>query len=242
MFDKVDIITDSTKCPLRGYLSKCDCDCNDNCLELFKFSLYAAHSNIPQNKIRYNSIDLSECSDDAQNIINGILNDPVKLVNNGLSLYLYGNTGVGKTTIGIKILLNYFYHKCKDSIPDSECRGMLVPVDDLIAYHRYHKDDSNFADNIKIIKDCDLVVFDNIFATDYTKFGHEIVDNVIRYRVLHEKSTIYTSNIRLSDAEKGYQMLASLCAENSISVHIVGEDHRSSDVKIFKDLFCGGAD
>lgn len=239
VFDRDKIVTDASKCPLRGYLSKCDCECGDDCLEYFKFSLYAAHSNIPKNKIRYNTIDLSKCSKDAQNIINGILNDPVTLVKNGLSLYLHGDTGVGKTTLGIKILLNYFYHKCMDSIPDNECRGIFIPVDELIEYHRYHKDDPDFTDNIQIVKDCDLVVFDNLFATGYTKYGHEIVDSVIRYRVLHEKSNIYTSNITLDDAYNDFQMIASLCGENAISIHIVGDDHRISDVDIFKTLFGG---
>jgi len=244
MFERVDRIRDVSKCPLRGCFD--DCESGDNCDQFkcnafFNFTLYLAHSGIPAGKVKYHDIssNLNKCSDKAKTYINNIIADPVTFVDNGMSLYLFGNTGVGKTTIGIKILLNYLYHKCLSYIPDNECRGMLVPVDELIEYHRLHKNDPDFADNINVILDCDLVVFDNIFATDYSKYGHEIVDNVLRHRVHNNKSNIYTSNLTISDAYKECQMLASLCRERSLPVEIKGKDNRDCNFDDFERLFGG---
>lgn len=244
MFNCVDRLKDVSKCPLRGCFDCCDsgssCD-SLMCDAFFNFTLYLSHANIPDTKIHHHDIsdNLNKCSSKARTIINNICSNPVDFVNGGFSLYLYGTTGVGKTTIGIKILLNYLYHKCLSVVPENECRGMLVPADELIEYHRLHKNDPDFTDNIQIVKDCDLVVFDNLFATDYSKYGHEIIDNVLRYRILHEKSNIYTSNLSMEDAYASNQMLASLCNERSKLIEIKGTDKRRNSLADFDKLFGG---
>lgn len=227
LFDFPDRIKDSDRCHMRCVCDRCDSDCcNDGCMSFFTLELLLQHSNIPSSRQTRLTVDYDGCSDKAKTYIRNIILDPQKFVFGGYSIYLHGKTGVGKSTLATKILLNYLFSMCDCSIPESNCRGMFVPVSDIVQYCRSNKDAVDFDENMDILKKCDLLVLDNIFDFDYTSYVQEILSSIIRYRVSNSLSIIYTSNLSPKELNNKLPLFSSLVCENGIPIEFKGDDHR----------------
>lgn len=111
----------------------------------------------------------------------------------GKNLYITSDyTGNGKTTWAIKLLLKYF-EKVWDG-NGLKVRGIFAHVPTLILKLK-NFDNKISARDYEALKECDLVVWDDIALTSLTPYDYTQLNALIDYRMLSGKSNIYTSNI-----------------------------------------------
>lgn len=159
-------------------------------------------------------------------ILNTIANDCEFFVRRGFNLYLYGDTGVGKTSWAVKIMNNYFAAIAEKN--DFTVRGLYVNVPSFLRdsklYLTYKSD--NWLEFLSTIQNCDIVIWDDIGQTDATKYESQIVYSYINDRIFAKKCNIYTSNLTPEMLSHVDTRLYSRICENSDCLHIEGVDMR----------------
>ena len=116
-----------------------------------------------------------------------------EFVRDGKNLYITSNcTGNGKTTWAIKLLLKYF-EKVWDG-NGLKVRGIFAHVPTLILRLK-NFDNKLPTKDYENLKECDLVIWDDIAFTNLTSYDYTQLMALIDYRMLAGKSNIYTSNI-----------------------------------------------
>jgi DNA replication protein DnaC len=156
-----------------------------------------------------------------------IKDDIVNFVNNGENLYLYStNTGNGKTTWAIKLMLKYF-----DSVwagNGFKCRGLFIHVPTFLTQLKdFNNVDEEFERIKSILKEVDLVIWDDIASTDLSSYDHSQLLTYIDQRILKQKSNIFTGNLGNKDIEKALgQRLSSRVWNSSVKYELKGKDRR----------------
>jgi DNA replication protein DnaC len=156
-----------------------------------------------------------------------IKDDIVNFVDNGENLYLYSsNTGNGKTTWAIKLMLKYF-----DSIwagNGFKCRGIFIHVPTFLTQLKDFNSVDNELERIKAaLKDVDLVIWDDIASTDLSSYDHSQLLTYIDQRILKQKSNIFTGNLGKQDIEKALgKRLSSRVWNSSVKYELKGKDRR----------------
>ena len=134
--------------------------------------------------------------DFANNFINNF--EDIKRMKTGL--YIYGDTGNGKTTIA-KAIANELF--------DKEYRVLMMSCNKAV--EKINEGNGNTKENINYFKDViinsDLIVLDDFGATRETDYQIERIYNLINYLYENKKIVILTTNISRSD----------LGTENSLS-------------------------
>lgn len=199
--------------------------CHDLCRPFSRldYMLRVDKSGIPESMQKRIQLNLSGLSDDDKFAITHVLRNTKDMVDKGKCLYLYGSTGTGKTSLAVKIALNYLIDVAysNDNI-DNVCKFVIVSeFVDHIQRNRFESD----TDIIDNINDCKLLVLDDIFSYEYKQGASEILDRTIRHRVHNGLSTIYTSNVPCSDIQSG--RLSSLIQSSCYPIFVKGIDHRA---------------
>lgn len=147
----------------------------------------------------------------------------------GDGLYIWSeNCGNGKTSWACKILSYYFRKIAFKSGLENEGLYLYLPtfLDDLRA--SYDKDpDPDFIELLDMLKDCKLLIIDDIGAEKNTEWVNERLLSIINSRMMGGKSTIYTSNCSLD--ELGLRMgerIKSRIKGSTHEVHLTGKDRR----------------
>ena len=206
----------------------CDCFDSDSCnymcrwFSRFDYMIRVDDSGIPKSMQNTNKLDMKPLYDKSKRdyeILGHIKSHPDQFVAKGASLYIYGNTGNGKSSIAAKIAMNYMYFIAFFG-GDIDNVVKFVNVSEFIDYQYSHKDDTEFLDKIKT---CTLLILDDICTRDYAPFVADMLDTIIRYRNNNCLSTIYTSNVSVDDI-KDDRLSSLLC--QAIQIHMVGPDRR----------------
>ena len=120
-------------------------------------------------------------------------------VNNGENLYIVSeNFGNGKTTWALKLLYKYFDEVwCGNGF---KVRGYFIYVPEFLNQLKIpeYKNSQEFIRLNKILRDTDLVVWDDIASSTLTNADHVNLSSIIDPRILKGKSNIFTGNL-LSD-------------------------------------------
>lgn len=120
-----------------------------------------------------------------------------KYIEHGYNFFLSSiESGTGKTTWAIKLMLSYFDKKWSTSGVDSV--GLFVHVPTLL---RQLKNFSNpvSEEYIEKIKESDVVIWDDIATTPLTDYEYNQLLVLIDSRTINKKSNIYTSNVVSKD-------------------------------------------
>ena len=144
----------------------------------------------------------------------------------GKNLYITSNyTGNGKTTWAIKLLLKYF-EKVWDG-NGLKVRGIFAHVPTLVLKLK-NFDNKISTKDYEALKECDLVVWDDIALTSLTAYDYTQLTALIDYRMLSGKSNIYTSNVpNFADLEELIgNRLASRIYNASEIIEFDGGDNR----------------
>lgn len=184
------------RCYAESYCKKERSECNELCggyrvlRALYRLSripvLYQYNiSLIPENE----DIKAFEVLDDFKEHI-------VENVEAGKNLYIWGEeTGCGKTSWACKIMGYYFRKIAFSSGLENEGLFIYLPtfLEDL--RNSYSTPDEDFAEVLNMVKNCKLLIIDDIGAEKVTEWVRERLVSIINTRVGGGLSTIYTSNL-----------------------------------------------
>lgn len=173
------------------YKKVCSYDSCINCIRYAEMKFLMDHSGIP--KVRQKPICLDPGVDyNAFCELADIKDSITDYVNDGNHLYICSNeTGNGKTSWAIKLLLKYF-----DSVwagNGFRVRGYFQHVPTLL---NTLKDFSTNHDVLKnTLENVDIVVWDDIAGAKLSDYDIQQLLILIDSRVLEEKTNIYTGNL-----------------------------------------------
>lgn len=206
------------------YKDVCTETCTESCLRYMEMSALVESSNIPIKKSYPKSLSAG-VDYDAFVQLADIKSNIVDFVNNGGQLYICSaETGNGKTSWAIKLLMKYF-----DSVwagNGFNQRGYFQHVPTLF---NTLKDFSNNHDALKYaLENADIVVWDDIASTKISDYDAQQLLTFIDKRTLEEKANIYTGNIVSKDGLVNAlgSRLASRIWSGEV-VEFLGKDRRS---------------
>lgn len=202
--------------------------CNKNCIRYMEMHFLIDSSKIPKsnqfkNELIPNKIDLENFK-----FLKSIKDDIVNFVNNGENLYIYSkNFGNGKTTWSIKIMQKYFDNIWAGN--GFRPRGLFIHVPSFLTKLKdlISTKDPDFELIKKQLLTVDLVIWDDIAATNLSDFDHTNLLTYIDHRKFNGKSNIYTGNLderELIDALGN--RLKSRVWNDSALVQLFGNDRR----------------
>lgn len=157
-----------------------------------------------------------------------------EFVRDGQGLFICSrNTGNGKTSWAIKLLLRYFNDIWAGN--GFRVRGMFVNVPTLLLQLK------NFENPLREeykhhLMECDLVVWDEIASSSISNYDYGNLLMYLDYRISAEKANIFTSNaVSSAELEKNVgNKLASRIWNTSIIVEFKGKDRRHGSITNFK--------
>lgn len=220
-------LVDTEKCWYKSFCEnystqKCSYVCKKFTQTDYLFQL----SGLPQSMWKPIKIDDSCLETAVSETLNTITSDCEFFVKRGFNLYLYGDTGVGKTSWAVKIMNNYFAAIAEKN--DFTTRGLYINVPSFLRdsklYMTYKSED--WLELLNTIKVCDIVIWDDIGQTDATKYESQIVYSYINDRIFAKKCNIFTSNLSPEQLAKVDARLHSRICEGSDCLHIDGIDRR----------------
>ena len=174
------------------YKDVCSQTCSVSCARFIEMEFLFENSGLPESK-RF-PVKLEATDDYEQYLrLNDIKADIVDFVKAGKNLLIAShNTGNGKTSWAIKLLMKYFDEIWAGN--GLKVRGIYVHVPTLLLKLK------NFQDPLseeyrKNLINCDLVIWDDIACTELTMYDHSNMFALLDVRILNEKANIFTSNV-----------------------------------------------
>lgn len=144
------------------------------------------------------------------------------------NLFLYGNTGVGKTFLSHCI--------ARELLNSAHCVIYFSAFDlfDLLARSAFSRNEPESAGE-DLVFDCDLLIIDDLGTELTNSFVSSQLFLCINERVMRQKSTIISTNLKLKDFSDTYsERTFSRIASNYHMVKLIGEDIR------IQKIFAGG--
>lgn len=116
-----------------------------------------------------------------------------EFIENGCNLYIYSPyLGNGKTSWAVKLLNQHIKNVCESGNTDTDLVGLFVNVDKfLVTQVKPLKINQSY---IKLCQQVDLLVLDDIGATQLSSLEEQVLRSIIDTRLINGKSTIYTSS------------------------------------------------
>lgn len=208
------------------YREVCTYEPCTNCIRYVEMKYLMEHSGL--SKKRQRPIKLKATQDTAAfKLLNEIRSDIVNFVENGESLYIYGeNTGNGKTSWSIKLLLKYFDQIWAGN--GFRQRGYFIHVPALLNKLKNFEDKASIQKLQKILTTVDLVVWDDIASTKLSDYDIQQLLTIIDRRIADGLANIYNGNLTSHDAVANAlgSRLASRIWNTSTLVEFKGKDRR----------------
>ena len=205
-----------------------DVDCN-MCIRFEEMSYLMENSNLPKNKQKPIPLDAPECDIEAFRRLNDIKSDIVDFVDCGSNLYIASkNTGNGKTTWAIKLMLRYFNEIWAGNGFNVRALFIHVPTF-LLKCKDFKTTDAEFEKLKKQLFEVDLVVWDDIASTSITGYDYSQLLVYIDNRLLSEKSNIYTGNCdsrEMLDEKLGNKLSSRIWNSQTEIITFKGGDQR----------------
>ena len=212
------------------YKKVCTYDFCTNCIRYSEMKYLMDNSGVPKNK-QYPQelvadVDLQQYRRLAQ-----IKSNIQQFVNDGENLFICSqNTGNGKTSWSIKLLLKYFDEVWAGN--GFKVRGLFVNVPTLLLQLK------NFSNPLseeykKQLMEVDLIVWDEIASTSISNYDYGNLLMFLDYRIVSDKSNRFTSNAVTSvELERNVgSKLASRIWNTSTIIEFHGKDRRGHDVE-----------
>ena len=215
------------------YKNVCTYDFCTNCIRYAEMKYLMDNSGIPKNR-QYPQELVADVDLEPYTILADIKDDIVFFVENGQNVFICSrNTGNGKTSWAIKLLLRYF----NEIWPGNgfRVRGLFVNVPTLLLQLKNF--DNPLSDEYKKnLMEADLVVWDEIASSSISNYDYGNLLMFLDYRISAEKSNIFTSNaVSSAELEKNVgSKLASRIWNTSTIVEFKGKDRRHGSIADFK--------
>lgn len=157
-----------------------------------------------------------------------VLKDYMENLNNartkGISLFLYGSNGTGKTFLGVEML--------KEAIRQGYSAQFASLGGIIQALTDGWYDSNKKLLYEKKIRDVDFLMIDDVgkeMRVSKSGLTEVVFDNLIRYRTFRNKPMILTTNSDIESVENAYgKSIVSLLYGKFLPVKIVGQDYRKT--------------
>lgn len=209
------------------YKEVCSQRCSASCPRFIEMDFLFENSGLPESKRFPIKLDITYEDYEQYLRLEEIKADIVNFVNAGKNLLIAStNTGNGKTSWAIKLLMKYFNEIWAGN--GLRVRGMYVHVPTLLLELK------NFQNPLsekykKNLINCDLVIWDDIACNELSTYDHSSMFALLDARVLNEKSNIFTSNaVEKEDFEEALgTRIASRIYNTSEIIIFNGKDMRA---------------
>ena len=217
---------DTTDCVFKEF---CKSKCSDTCIRYLEYSYLLKTSNIPLSKQKVNRLTPDSCDALSFEMLSRIRDNITEFVNAGRNLYIFSEVcGNGKTTWAVKLMMQYFNEIWVGNA--FTCRGIFVNTPTFLSMCKttISNPDKSFDLLRENLTKVDLVIFDDIASTKLSEYDYNTLLNYIDQRVLDEKSTIYTGNVKPKDLQSylGNRLASRVCNTNSTCIEFKGRDMR----------------
>lgn len=217
------------KCWYEAICAKYNADCKANCIRYNSMSKLVQESNLPQY-LKY-PIILNPTAQEVESyeLLKDIKDNVEIFVEKGKCLYLYSKIcGNGKTTWASKILLSYFNKTW--AMNNFNKKGLFIHLPDLInKFKTQFLDNESMSEEINQIKNCNLLILDDLGVTELSNNDLNNLLNIVDYRINNNKSIIFTSNLDKEALLSKYGgRLTSRVFNHSIQVELGGFDRRTN--------------
>lgn len=217
------------KCWYEAICTKYTENCKINCIRYNSMFNLVKESNLPQF-LRYPVI-LNPTPEEVESyeLLKDIKDNVDIFVEKGKCLYIYSKIcGNGKTTWASKILLSYFNKTW--AMNNLNKKGLFIHLPDLInKFKTQFLDNESLSEEINQIKNCNLLVLDDLGVTELSNNDLNNLLSIVDYRINNNKSIIFTSNLDKETLLSKYGgRLTSRVFNHSIQVELGGFDRRSN--------------
>lgn len=208
------------------YKDVCTYDSCTNCIRYVEMKYLLDTSGIPKSR-QYPQELIADVDLNAYRKLADIKLDIVDFVDSGSNLFICSqNTGNGKTSWAIKLMLRYFNEIWAGN--GFRARGLFVNVPTLLLQLK------NFENPLpeefkQHLMDVDLVIWDEIASTSISNYDYSNLLMFLDYRIINDKSNIFTSNaVTKDELEKNVgAKLASRIWNTSEVIEFRGKDRRN---------------
>ena len=224
-----DRCTNVDKCWYREVCDKYGTDdCEYTCKKFTQTDYLMQLSNLPKSKQCPMKLSMDFLEPSVAETLSVIIADCEYFVKKGFNLYLFGETGCGKTSWAVKIMLGYFSYIAEKN--DFSCRGLYVSVPSFLRDSKMYmvNKSADFSEMLETIKTCDIVIWDDVGQTDPTSFESQWLYSYINERIFANKCNIFTSNLSPEQLEEKDNRLYSRACTGSDCLNITGLDLRST--------------
>lgn len=209
------------------YKEVCSHHCEEFCIRYEEMKYLVESSGIPKAKQFPDVLEAPEDDYNQYMRLADVKKDIVEFVRGAGNLYIASrNTGNGKTSWAIKLLLKYF-----DAVWPAngyKVRGMFVHVPTLLLQMKNFKNPVS-EEYKRSLMECDLVVWDEIASSAITAYDYSNLLMFVENRLMNGRANIFTSN---SDTKEQLEdiigaKLASRIWNSSELIFFRGRDRRS---------------
>lgn len=216
------------RCFAESYCMKDKSACSELCGGYRVLRALYNLSRMPE-KYRYNiTLEATQSDLPAFEALNEYKEKVLEKVEAGEGLYIWGkSTGSGKTSWACKIVSHYFRKVAFDTGLENEGLYIFLPtfLEDL--RNNYEDKDPDFEQVLSMVKDCKLLIVDDIGAERVTDWVRERMVSIINTRVSNNLATIYTSNLSPEELKEELgDRISSRVLGSSRVVEITGGDRR----------------
>lgn len=216
------------RCFAENYCKKDRSACSELCGGYRVLRALYNLSRIPE-KYRYNiPLKPEQVDIPAFEALNEYKESVLEKVEAGKGLYIWGkSTGSGKTSWACKVMSHYFRKIAFDTGLENEGLYIFLPtfLEDL--RDNYESKDPDFEQVLSMVKECNLLIIDDIGAERVTEWVRERMVSIINTRVSNNLATIYTSNLSPEELKEELgDRISSRVLGSSQVVEIAGGDRR----------------
>lgn len=195
------------KCRDKGFYDGQRCSCFEKLLTGFAVEKLNSEANMPDCDFEhfslsyYNGITTEagvDCYKKMSDNLNFCRQYAERFSTNSQSLFLLGQTGVGKTHISLSI--------AKEVVKKgyTAAYGSLLNYLRIIEKEHFGRSDNPETDTLQILINADLLILDDLGSEFRTSFYESVMYNIINSRINLGLPTIINSNLSAAELQKNY--------------------------------------
>lgn len=222
-------------CPARFNCKQHNVLCGTGCPLFVELRYQMEMSRIPK---RYRKFTIDNLGDDTVHIksLRKYCETVLQRVQGGQGIYLYGNTGSGKTTALCAVAMTYIAESSKQALRIGKRTGQMtlfINIPEMLDGIKRGFDDIDTAgqwnDILTAARTTPLLVLDDIGSEKPTEWSRERLTQLIDTRFNNELCTLISSNLSLPELKEHIDpigRITSRIAGMTVPINYIGPDRR----------------
>lgn len=223
-------------CPARHNCKQHNIMCGTGCPLFIELRYQMALAGIPKRHSKYtidnlpeDTIKLASFKKYCSNIL--------ERVSSGQGIYVFGNTGSGKTTVLSAVAMTYIVEASKEALRTAKRTGQMVlflNVPDMLDGIKKGFDDPGIASwwnqTLEAAQSVPLLVIDDIGSEKPTEWARERLTQLIGHRYDNELTTLISSNLTLPELKEHIDPIGRITSRikgMTVPIEYRGRDRRN---------------